>query len=266
MKKTSFFGSTVENRRMSSLRKITAYLDDIFCVKNFNDYPGAYNGLQVENTGEVKKIAAAVDACESVIHRAIQEKVSLLIVHHGLLWRGVTRWTGSTYRKMNAVISGDLALYSIHLPLDAHPEYGNNVLLARECGLTEYKPFLEEFGTPIGVRVQTAINREELLKQVERAVGGRVQLAPGGPEICRSVGVVTGGAGTQVAQAAAEGVDTLITGEGPHWTYSAAEEAGINLIYAGHYATETFGVKAIAQHLSKCFEVPWIFIDHPSGR
>ncbi len=251
---------------MTRLQEVTAYLDDLFFVETFKDYPGAHNGLQVENSGAVKKIAAAVDACEAVINQALQEEVSLLIVHHGLLWGGVSRYVNATYRKMRAVISGNLAIYSIHLPLDAHPEYGNNVLLARSCGFFEYEPFLETFGVPIGVRVKAKINRGELLRRVELAVGGPVQFSAGGPEICESIGIVTGGAGSQVAQVAAEGVDTLITGEGPHWTYTAAEEAHINLVYAGHYATETFGVKAIAQHISDRFEVPWLFIDHPTGR
>lgn len=250
---------------MRYLQEVTAYLDELFSVKTFRDYPGAYNGLQVENSGSIKKIAAAVDACEAVIHQAIQQGASLLIVHHGLLWE-TTRWTKATYRKMRILISGDLAVYSIHLPLDAHPEYGNNVLLARSCGLTECEPFFEAFGTPIGVRAQVKVPREELLKRVEKAVGGPVQLAPGGPEVCRSIGVVTGGAGGQVTEAAEAGVDTLITGEGPHSSYAAAEEAGINLVYAGHYATETFGVKKITQHLSERFELPWLFVDHPSGR
>lgn len=251
---------------MIRLQEVTTYLDDLFSVETFKDYPGAYNGLQVENSGAVKKIAAAVDACESVIHQAIGEEASLLIVHHGLLWGGVSRWKDATYRKMRAVIAGDLAIYSIHLPLDAHPEYGNNALLARSCGFFEYEPFLETFGVPIGVRIQAKVDRGELLRRVELAVGGPVQFSAGGPAICESIGIATGGAGSQVPQVAAEGVDTFITGEGPHWTYTAAEEMGVNLVYAGHYATETFGVKAITQHISDRFEVPWLFIDHPSGR
>lgn len=252
---------------MSCLQEITVYLDDLLRLRSWKDFPGAYNGLQVENSGKVEKVAAAVDGCETVIQHAVQEKVSLLIVHHCLFWGGTNCWIGASYRKMHATISADLAIYSAHLPLDAHPEYGNNVLLARACSFTKYDPFLEVFGMPIGVRMKTEIDREDLLKRVKTAVGGGwVQLVPGGPQVCKNVGIVTGAGGTEVSKLAEEGIDTFITGEGQHRTVYAAEEAGVNLIYAGHYATETFGVKAIAKHISDRFHLPWIFIDHPSGR
>lgn len=252
---------------MRNLWEITAYLDQLLQIQNFKDYPGAHNGLQLESAGEVKRIVAAVDACEAVIDQAVHEKASLLIVHHGLLWSGTVRWVGANYRKLSTAIAGGLAIYSVHLPLDAHPQFGNNVLLARACKFTEWEPFLEYSGTPVGVRVTAEIQRAELLKRVKDAVGGGlVQLVPGGPEICRSIAIVTGGAGTQVSEVATKGIDTFITGEGPHWTYTAAEEAKVNLIYAGHYATETFGVRAIAQHISERFQLPWSFIDHPTGR
>ena len=117
----------------------------------------------------------------------------------------------------------------------------------------------------IGWRFDVEIPRDLLRERLAAAVGGPVHLAPGGPEIVRSVGVVTGGAGGEIFKAATEGVDTFITGEGPHWSYTAAEESGLNLFYAGHYATETFGVKALGAYLEKHFGLPWQFLDHPTG-
>ena len=121
-------------------------------------------------------------------------------------------------------------------------------------------PFLD-----IGWRVEQETAREELTLRLEKAVGGRVQLAAGGPAVARKIGVVTGGAGGEIFKAAGEGVDTFITGEGPHWSYTAAEELGVNLFYAGHYATETFGVKALGKHAQEKFGLPWEFLDHPTG-
>ena len=251
---------------MTILKDIVSYTDSLLCIHKFQDTPGACNGLQLENAGKIKNIAAAVDACEAVIDHAAQVAHTLLLVHHGLFWRAEQRWIGVTYRKFRTAISGDLAIYSSHLPLDAHPEHGNNVLLAQACGFSNYRPFLKISGFCIGVRVEVKLRREDLLSRIEKVVCGNVHLAAGGPEICRHIGIITGAAGSTVVQAAADGIDTLITGEGAHWTYVAAEEAKINLLYAGHYATETFGVQSVAKHLSGHFNIPWKFIDCPSGR
>jgi putative NIF3 family GTP cyclohydrolase 1 type 2 len=173
---------------------------------------------------------------------------------------------GSAYRKLKAAFEGDLALYSSHLPLDFHLELGNNVLLAKSIGLTDVKPALTVKGQLVGVRgkIKTT-TRDELAERISAAVGGPVHYSPGGSEKIRTVLVVTGGAGSEVASAAKLGVDAFITGEGPHWSYTAAEEEGINLFYCGHYATETFGVKALATYLSQKTGLPWSFLDHPTG-
>ncbi|HRJ74282.1 MAG TPA: Nif3-like dinuclear metal center hexameric protein, partial [Terrimicrobiaceae bacterium] len=222
--------------------------------------PNALNGLQVGNGGEVTRVAAAVDACESVVQAAVDAGADLLIVHHGLFWSGLSAVTGSFRRKLKTALDANLAVYSAHLPLDAHPDVGNNVLLGRALGLGEVSPFLK-----IGVQGNLAISRSELRARLAGAVGGPVHLAPGGPEMVRRIGIVTGGAGGDIFQAAAEGVDAFITGEGPHWSYTAAEESGMNLFYAGHYATETFGVRALAGHIEQTFGLPWSFLDHPTG-
>ena len=223
------------------LKDMVGHLNELLRIEETGDYANALNGLQVENSGGISRIGAAVDACETVIQDAAAAGVDLLLVHHGLFWGGLSPMTGAAYRKMRMLIEADMAVYSAHLPLDRHPEIGNNVLLAKALGLEGGVPFFES------------------------AVSGTVHLAAGGPIVARKIGLVTGGAGGDIAKVAAVGIDTFITGEGPHWSYTAAEELEMNLFYAGHYATETFGVKALATKLSEKFALPWQFIDHPTG-
>jgi putative NIF3 family GTP cyclohydrolase 1 type 2 len=156
-------------------------------------------------------------------------------------------------------------VYSSHLPLDAHPKLGNNFRLCSALGLGSLRPFFFEHGQFIGLQCRSSIPRVQLMTRVQRATGQKPLLIPAGPSTCRRIGVVTGGAGAELKKAVEEGVDTFITGEGPHWTYALAEEMELNVIYAGHYATETFGVKALAEHLSRRFKVPWTFLEHPTG-
>jgi dinuclear metal center YbgI/SA1388 family protein len=251
---------------MKKLETIVGTLDGLLKTASITDYPGAVNGLQISNSGSVRRIVAAVDACEEVISAASKVRGTLLLVHHGLFWQGVQTVTGTFYRKIKAAMEGDLALYSSHLPLDLHPKLGNNVLLAKSLGLRNLKPALELKGQPAGVIGTTPpVSRNDFSETLSRAVGGSVHVAPGGPGTIRNVLVVTGGAGSEVSRAAGLGVDAFVTGEGPHWSYTAAEEEGINLFYAGHYATETFGVKALASHLSSKTGLPWSFLDHPTG-
>lgn len=230
-----------------------------------NDYERAVNGLQVENRGAVSKIAATVDASLATVRMAIAAKADLLIVHHGLFWGPSHPWTGKRYELLRLLLDNDVALYSSHLPLDAHPKLGNNAQLCRALGLKSTKPFFFDHEQFIGLRSNTRLPRNELAARLQRATGAKPLVIPAGPGVCKKIGIVTGGAGGDLARAAKEGVDTFITGEGPHWTYALAEELGINVLYGGHYATETFGVKALAEHLSQKFSVPWLFLDHPTG-
>jgi len=248
-----------------SLEKLVTYCDKILRTREIWDYEGALNGLQVANCGSIAKIAAAVDASKSTIKLAAAAGANLLIMHHGLFWGPRQPWTGKNYELLRLLVENDLAVYSSHLPLDAHPKLGNNVLLCNALGLTRLKPFFYEHGQMLGFKSQTKISRAELARRLERATGVKPKVIPGGAEICRQIGVVTGGAGAELKLAAKEGVDTFITGEGPHWTFALAEELGLNVFYGGHYATETFGVKALAAHLSKKFKVPWEFLDYPTG-
>jgi dinuclear metal center YbgI/SA1388 family protein len=191
--------------------------------------------------------------------------VDLLLVHHGLFWPGLQRLTGPAFRKVSLAIHADMAVYSAHLPLDVHPTLGNNALLAQEVGLAPTEPFFFEKGRLLGLKATLSIGLDELAERVERAVGGPVKVFRGGPAQAGVVGLVTGAAGAEVGKAAAEGIDTFITGEGPHHAAIAAQELGVNLLLAGHYATETFGVKALASVVGGEFGLPWKFIDYPTG-
>jgi dinuclear metal center YbgI/SA1388 family protein len=246
---------------MMKLEEIVRYQDDLLRLREFDDYPNALNGLQLQNSGTVTKVAVAVDACEPVLEMTVAAGADLLIVHHGLLWGGLQSFTGPFYRKLKLAISKNIAIYSAHLPLDAHPRHGNNALLCDALAFPEARrSFLG-----IGFQVDVPIERDLLKENLERAVAGKVHLAPGGPTVCRRIGVVTGGAGGEIAKAAEEGVDTFITGEGPHWSFTAAEELGVNLFYAGHYATEVFGVQELGRLLEAKFNLPWMFLHHPTG-
>ncbi len=247
------------------LKTIVAHCDKILHTSEIGDYDGAVNGLQVENSGAIKKIAAAVDASLATIKLAIAANADLLVVHHGLFWASRQPWTGKNYEVLRLLAENNLSIYSSHLPLDAHPKLGNNAQLCTALGLTNLKPFFTSHGQTIGFKSETKISRNELAKKLERLTGAKPKVIPGGKNICEKIGVVTGGAGGELKMAAQEGVDTFITGEGPHWTYALAEEIGLNVFYGGHYATETFGVKALSSELSKKFKVPWQFLDYPTG-
>ncbi|MGA3178838.1 MAG: Nif3-like dinuclear metal center hexameric protein [Verrucomicrobiota bacterium] len=251
--------------RPPSLCALVAHCQKRLRPDAFDDYEGAANGLQVENSGAVTKIAAAVDASLATVKLAAAAQARLLIVHHGLFWGPAIPWTGPRHALLKLLIENDLAVYSSHLPLDAHRRLGNNALLCAALGFKNIRPFFMERGRPLGWQTRAGIPRQDLGEKLAGILGWAPVLLPGGPTRCRRIGVVTGGAGSQLKIAAAEGVDTFITGEGPHWTYALAEELGLNVFYGGHYATETFGVKALAAELSKEFGVPWVFLDHPTG-
>jgi dinuclear metal center YbgI/SA1388 family protein len=250
---------------MSSLSRLVQYCDRLLKTTEIKDYDRAANGLQVENNGTVRRIAATVDASLATIRRAVALKADLLLVHHGLFWSPSHPWTGKRRELLRLLIRNNLAVYSSHLPLDAHPRLGNNARLCAALGLKNLKPFFPCFGQRVGFQTRTSLPRALLVERLARATGASPSLLPGGPSVCRRIGVVTGGGGAELTVAAGEGVDTFVTGEGPHWTFAQAEELGLNVLYGGHYATETFGVKALADTLAKRFKLPWVFIDYPTG-
>lgn len=248
------------------LDTLVRYLDDYLRVaEEVADAPEALNGLQVGNSGDITKLAAAVDMCEATVRMAAEQRADCLLVHHGLFWGGLRPLVGPAYRRVAALIKGNIALYAAHLPLDRHPDVGNNSVVARLLGVKVRGEFGSYHGAPIGIWGEYSGTRDELSWSLTKTLGSAPRLLPFGPERVQRVGIVTGAGGSLIPQAAAAGLDTYITGEGQHWTFFDAEELGINVFYAGHYATETVGVKALAEHLSKKFDLPWAFLDHPTG-
>lgn len=247
------------------LATLVKQCDTLLRTAEIGDYEGAANGLQVQNSGTVTRMAAAVDGSLATVQLAAAAGADLLIVHHGLFWGSRQPWTGKNYELLRLLTANNLAVYSSHLPLDAHPQLGNNAQLCAALGLRNLKPFFTSHGQPIGFSARAKVTRAELGRRLAMATGAPPTVLPGGAELCQRIGVVTGGAGGDLKLAAAEGVDTFITGEGPHWTYALAEELGLNVFYGGHYATETLGVKALAAWLSQKYKLPWSFLDHPTG-
>jgi len=241
------------------------FLEDTFGYAAYPDYPNAMNGLQVEGKTDIVRIGAAVDASERTIKEAVLRGVDLLLVHHGLFWDGLGPLTGPRFRKIAALVRGEIALFSLHLPLDAHQELGNNVLLLKELGLEPMEPFGSFMGASVGWWASAGAARDELVGRLERAVGGSVRLIPGGPEKVGRVGVLTGAGSSALHEAVEAGVDTVVTGEAPHHAYHDAMELEVNLVLGGHYATEVFGVRALAKRLAEEFDLEWEFLHFPTG-
>lgn len=247
------------------LERVVRYLDDRLEVGGVPDYPAALNGLQVENAGHVSHIVAAVDASAATIDAAAAADADLLLVHHGLFWGGAAPVIGRRFRKLKTLIEGGIALYAAHLPLDAHADLGNNALLLRAMGIEPVGRFGNYDNHPIGWWGEADRSRDEIADLVRVAVGREVLVMAFGPERIRRIGVVTGGGGSMIGEARAAGLDAFVTGEGAHHTYFDAQELGITVIYAGHYATETFGVRAAAEDVARRFALRWTFVDLPTG-
>jgi dinuclear metal center YbgI/SA1388 family protein len=258
------------------LHQLTSYLDDYLRIKQIPDEANAVNGLQVENSGRVGAIVAAVDASQATIDGVIATlepgmSPPILLVHHGLLWDGNSPIAGRRYRRIAALLNHDIPVYSAHIPLDVHPEVGNNAVLAERLGLEVEGWFGSYRGIPMGVwghAPSSLSSREALALELDRVLHtlkGSTRLMAGGPERPGRIGIITGGAGNMIGDARAAGLDTYITGEGPHHTYFDAMEWGLNVVYAGHYATETLGVQALASHVAEQFGLEWDFHDHPTG-
>lgn len=258
------------------LREVVTYLDHYLRIKEIPDETNAVNGLQVENSGQVGGIVAAVDASQATIDGVIAtlepgQPPPMLLVHHGLLWDGNIPLTGRRYRRVAALLDHDIPLYCAHIPLDVHPEVGNNAVLAERLGIRVEGWFGNYRGIAMGVWGHAPASlptRESVALELDRVLHtmkGSATLIAGGPERPARIGIITGGAGNMIAEARAAGLDTFVTGEGPHHTYFDAMELGVNVVYAGHYATETLGVQALASHLADRFELEWDFHDHPTG-
>jgi dinuclear metal center YbgI/SA1388 family protein len=250
------------------LESLLQYIDEYLGTSGHSDYATALNGLQVEGPTEVTKVVATVDASLASITAAAALGADLLIVHHGIFWDGHLPLTGRLGRRVRALFQSNMGLYSCHLPLDSHAEVGNCILLARAIGVTPLGRIGEYKGASLGWWGETnePISLQDLQARVSAAVGGgRVEVLQGGPEQILRIGVLTGGGGSFVREAADLGLDAFVTGEGSHHTYFDAGEFGIHVLFAGHYATETFGVRALAQHLSERFGLESQFLDQPTG-
>lgn len=250
---------------MAETAEVVRYLDEFLHIFELPDSGAALNGLQVANGGTVHRIAAAVDASERALEEAARRGCDLMVVHHGLFWDGHQRVTGRRYRKLRCAFDADLAVYAAHIPLDVHPDVGNNIELARALGIEQTGVFGDYKGVPIGVHGVLEIRREALAARLHDVLGSPVRFVPGGAEKIRRVGVLTGAGGGSIGEAIELGLDALVSGEGAHHTYFDAMEGGINLYYGGHWATETFGVKALARHLEERFGLPWEFLELPTG-
>ena len=256
---------------MTTIDEVAAYTDELLSTSAIPDYPSALNGLQLQCNAELRGIAAAVDLSTRAIKGAIEFDANLLLVHHGMFWGGLTPLTGAAYRRVRLLLDNDIAVYSSHIPLDFHATLGNNALLARQLDLTPSQPFARYQGISIGLAGECDVTTQSLVDRAAtfaRKHGHETRSTPvADGRRTRRWGMCSGAGASAdtLSEAMAAGIDTLIVGEGPHWTAITAEENDLVIIYAGHYATETLGVCALAQHLSDRYKVPWRFVSAPTG-
>lgn len=249
---------------MAQLKEIVAFCDQRVHRSEIRDFDGAYNGLQVENNGEVTKIGAAVDAGQRPFEDAIATGIDFLICHHGLFWMPPTPLTGTNYAKIKTALDGNLAVYGAHLPLDCHPEIGNNALLAKELGLERIGSFLPYEGVEMAtLATGPAGGRNELSAKLKELFPNTYHGIEYGSEQPQRIGILTGSGQSAVAHLKANGIDTLITGELRQHHFNMAQELGLNLYPCGHYATEVFGVKALAAEVAEKFGIDWEFVGQP---
>lgn len=250
------------------LSELDAWCRSFLAIDAFQKIDDSLNGVQVGRSGlPVRRVAFAVDACAETARRAAEEGAQVLFVHHGFFWGAPARVEGVLLDRVRFLLEHDLALYACHLPLDAHPEYGNNAVLARNLGLSDVEPFGVHRGVALGFkgRLDPPITLEEAVRRILPGGDKPRSLLPFGPERIRSAAVVSGGAPFEALQAAREGLDMYVTGEPSHSIYHAVQEAGIHVIAAGHYATEVWGVRAVAEKLARETGVETVFVDVPTG-
>jgi len=245
--------------------ELVEYLDTYLQIDQFPDM--SPNGLQVEGKSRIRHIGYAVDASVETIEAASNAKAEMLIVHHGLWWGRHEQIVGNMHRRIAALIKGTLSLYAAHIPLDAHPEVGNNVELARLVGLTVERGFGLYKGVEIGVLASQskAVSLKTFVSRITKALGAAPEVLAFGPSEVKRVGIISGGGASEAENAARMGCDTLFTGETSHSAYHMAKEAGVNLVFGGHYATETVGLAALRRHLESRYDVAGTFISVPTG-
>jgi dinuclear metal center YbgI/SA1388 family protein len=256
---------------MPTLNELASFLDSMLDIDGIPDYLNAVNGVQVANFGAINGVATAVDFSTESVNGAINSGARLLLVHHGMFWGGVQPLVGHRHSRLWALLTHDVAVYSAHLPLDVHAEFGNNALLVKRLGLDASGGFAKYKTIDVGLsgvsNIPTRLIAERAGALAEE-FGGRLVATPFAPDrMTRAWGVCTGaGADSETLREAAEkGLDTLIVGEGPHHTAVEARELGIVVLYAGHYATETLGVRALGDLLAQRFKISSTFVDIPTG-
>lgn len=248
---------------MATSRDIASFLDTHLCISTFEDRSN--NGLQIANKGNVTKICCGVDASLDFFHEAQSRGAQLLICHHGISWGDSLRYiTSLNYERIAFLINNNMALYACHLPLDAHRQHGNNARICATLGIRNLQPFGLYHGQHIGFggRLPQPVPFERFVTHVERSIGP-TRCMPFGKSTIQSVAVVSGGAADHVAEAAEEGYDVFLSGEAKLSAYHEAKERGIHTIFAGHYATESFGVMALGTLLQRRFRMPAQFVRFP---
>jgi len=256
---------------MAALAELAEYLDATLNIAAIPDYPNALNGVQLANLGEIHRVAAAVDFSTETASAAINVGARLLIVHHGMFWGGVQPLTGHRHQRLWSLLTHDVAVYSAHLPLDVHPGLGNNALLAKLLELEPHDGFAKFQSIDVGLSGSSNVPTRTLAERADALAtrhGGKLISSPFAPDrVTRAWGICTGAGADSatIREAAARGLDTLIVGEGPHHTAVEARELGIVILYAGHYATETLGVRALGEALAERFRIESSFIDAPTG-
>jgi dinuclear metal center YbgI/SA1388 family protein len=249
-------------------RQLDAFFRDILDIDGFLSIDDSLNGLQVDNDGAgITKIAFAVDACLETFKRAAAGGAGLLFVHHGLFWGKPERIAGNLRARLQFLLDHNLALYAAHLPLDQHPELGNNAGLAELLGIEAPEPFGAYHGRKIGYKgkLRTPLTVDEAVKRIGFGANRCVGVYPFGKNENHRCAVISGGAADEVFQAIEEGVDLYVTGESSHSVYHHLLESGINMIAGGHYATEVWGVRRVMEKCASQLEADIEFIDVPTG-
>jgi dinuclear metal center YbgI/SA1388 family protein len=246
---------------MPSLTKLVAFCNQRLSVDKIKDFPGSLNGLQLENNGRVSKVGAAVDAGLIPFSLASKKGIDFLIVHHGLFWTPPTPLTGVHYKKIKHCMDHNLAIYGSHLPLDCHQEIGNNAILASKLDLSPTDTFLNYEGNDIGLLTNCVKTRNDLKKSLENLFTAGIISMEFGPDRPSKVAILTGSGQSAIGELESNGVDTFITGELKQNHFNLAQEMKLNIYTCGHYATETFGVKALAQEVAESFDIPFEFVD-----
>lgn len=248
-----------------NLTKIVDFLDDYLHTADWEDK--SMNGLQVEGRKNIEKIVFAVDACMDTFQHAESKNADMLIVHHGLIWGSLGYIRGQVMKRLKYLLENELSLYAAHLPLDAHPEIGNNVELMRILGGKIEEPFGEYRGKSIGYLGN--FDQPKTLEEINETLKQQLQVDPltfnFGANDIKNVACVSGAGTSTVPEAGEKGIDLLVTGETDHSSYHTAKEFSLNIMFAGHYATETLGVKALMNVIKDKFGVEVEFVDVPTG-